>query len=184
MAEPAVKELKKSEQDVEIVWRAFELRPEPVPTLPPDGEYLHRVWNSSVYPMANSLGIVMKLPPVQPRSRLAHESAHWARTQGRFEDYNAEIFRAFFERGENIGETEVLISLASKLNLDIESLRRALVNHEYEQRVITDEEEAAMLGVSGVPAFVANRKSALSGVQPLESLKILIERARVSTNES
>ena len=42
---------------VEIVWRAFELRPELVPTLDPNGEYLHRVWSSSVYPLAERLNI-------------------------------------------------------------------------------------------------------------------------------
>jgi predicted DsbA family dithiol-disulfide isomerase len=26
---------------VEVEWRVFKLRPEPVPTLDPDGEYLH-----------------------------------------------------------------------------------------------------------------------------------------------
>ncbi|HXG86218.1 MAG TPA: DsbA family protein [Pyrinomonadaceae bacterium] len=178
MAEPAVEELKKSDANVEIIWRAFELRPEPVPTLPPDGEYLHRVWNSSVYPMAKSLGIVMKLPPVQPRSRLAHEAAHWARTQGKFDEMNAELFRAFFERGENIGDTEVLISLASKLNLEPDSLRRALESEEFKTSVIADEKEAETIGLSGVPAFAANRKFASSGVQLLENLKTIIERAR------
>ncbi len=168
-------ELVKAETNIEIVWRAFELRPEPVPTLPADGEYLHRVWNSAVYPMAKSLGITMKLPPVQPRSRLAHEAAHWARLQGSFEDYNAEIFRAFFERGENIGERDVLVSLASALDLESDSLRRALESRDFEKSVIADEQTAEQLGVSGVPAFVANRKVALSGVQALENLRKLTE---------
>ena len=170
----------RSEQDIEIIWRAYELRPEAAPTLPPDGEYLHRVWNSSVYPLAQKLGVTMKLPPVQPRSRLAHEAAHWARGQENFEDMNREIFRAFFERGENIGEPAVLISLASNLNLDAGSLRRALDAREFEKNVRADEREAELLGLSGVPAFVANRKAALSGVQPLENLKRLVELARQS----
>jgi predicted DsbA family dithiol-disulfide isomerase len=42
--------------DVDVKWQAFELRPEPVPTLAPDGEYLHTVWNDSVYPMAAERG--------------------------------------------------------------------------------------------------------------------------------
>ncbi len=178
MAEPAVNELIKLDPNVEIIWRTFELRPEPVPTLPPDGEYLHRVWNDSVYPMAESMGVMMKLPPVQPRSRLAHEAAHWARTQGKFEQMNAAIFRAFFERGENIGDTDILISLASALDLESDHLRGALESREFEKSVIADEQAAEQLGVSGVPAFVANRKFALSGVQPLENLKMLVERAR------
>lgn len=158
-------ELLRSASGVEVIWRAFELRPEPVPTLDPGGEYLRRAWQNSVYPLAKKLGMTMKLPPVQPRTRLAHEAARWARSQGRFDDYHEEIFRAFFERGENIGEVGVLVSLATKLGLDSESLRRALEGHEFQQSVLEDEREAAKLGLSGVPAFVAERRAALTGVR-------------------
>ena len=104
-------ELVKSEPAVEIIWRAFELRPEPVPTLDPKGEYLQHAWRDSVYPLANRLGVTMRLPPVHER-------------------------------------------------------------------------EAQALGVMGVPAFIAGRKAdrraALSGVQPVENLKKLV-RLEVST---
>jgi predicted DsbA family dithiol-disulfide isomerase len=174
-----VHELAKSEPGVEVVWRAFELRPEPVPTLDPGGEYLQRVWASSVYPLAQRLGMTMKLPPAQPRSRLAHEAAHWAHRQGRFDDYHAAIFRAFFERGADIGDAGVLTSLASELGLDSESLRHALESRELEPSVVADEREAAALGVHAVPAFIANRKTGLSGVQPVENLRQLVQKVRV-----
>jgi predicted DsbA family dithiol-disulfide isomerase len=120
------------------------------------------------------------MPPVKPRTRLTHEAAHWARAQGRFEDYHDEIFRAYFERGEDIGDEEVLIAIAVRLNLDSQSLRSALLNHEYAASVLADEGEAARFGLSSVPAFVANRKAALTGVQPVENLKKLIESVRVA----
>lgn len=161
-----------------MIWRAFELRPEPVPTLDPEGEYLTRVWGASVYPMAERLGMTIRLPPVQPRSRLAHEAAHWARREGRFDDYNAAVFRAFFERGEDIGQTGVLIALAADLGMSGESLSRALDGHDFLESVFEDEREAQSLGVSGVPAFVANRKTGLSGVQSVEALRELIARVR------
>jgi predicted DsbA family dithiol-disulfide isomerase len=44
--------------------------------------------------------------------------------------------------------------------------------------VVADEHEAARLGLNGVPAFVADRKAALSGVQPVENLKRLVESVR------
>lgn len=163
---------------MEIVWRAFELRPEPVPTLDPGGEYLTRAWRDGVYPLAERLGITMRLPPVQPRSLLAHEAAKWAATVNRFDDYNKAVFRSFFERGENIGEAEVLVKLAEELRLDAEELRRALAHREFEAQVLADEREAAALGVSAVPAFVANRCAALSGVQSVAALQTLIERVK------
>jgi predicted DsbA family dithiol-disulfide isomerase len=178
LAEPAVHELVKSDSDLEVIWRAFELRPEPVPALDPQGDYLQRAWSTSVYPLAESLGITMKLPPVQPRTRLAHQAAHWARSQGRFEDYHVEIFRAFFERGEDIGEVDVLASLALELGLESDSLRQALKTHEFEKSVLEDERAAARFGVTGVPAFIANRRATLSGVRPVEHLKQLVEQVR------
>jgi len=144
----------------------------------PNSEYLRRVWCDSVAPLAERLGVTMRFPPVKPRTRLTHEAAHWARAQGRFDDYHDEIFRAFFERGEDIGEVDVLIALAQKFELDSGSLRQALTSHEFAASVIADEQEAARLGVSGVPAFIANRKAALSGVQPVENLRKLIESVR------
>ena len=49
-----------------IEWHAFELRPEPTPTLDPAGDYLRRTWDRAVYPMAAEYGMVLRLPPVQP----------------------------------------------------------------------------------------------------------------------
>jgi predicted DsbA family dithiol-disulfide isomerase len=173
-----VRELSETDRDVELVWRAFELRPEPVPLPDPKGDYLQNVWTNSVRPLAEGLGVAMKMPPVKPRTRLTHEAAHWARAQGHFEDYHDEIFRAYFERGEDIGDVDVLIEIAVRLKLDSQSLRPALLNHKFAASVLADEDEAARLGLSGVPAFVANRKAALSGVQPVENLRKLIESVR------
>ena len=171
-------ELMRAESDVEVVWRAFELRPSPVPTLDPGGDYLQRAWKNSVYPLAAKLGITMTLPPVQPRTRLAHQAAHWARACGRFDDYHQALFRAFFERGEDIGQVPVLARLAADLGLDADALREALARGELESSVLADEREAEALGVQGVPAFVADRTALLSGVQPLESLQALIAHVR------
>ncbi len=151
-----------------------------MPTLDPQGEYLTRVWRTSVYPLAERFGVPMKLPPVQPRSRLAHEAAQWAATQSNFDDYNAAVFRSFFERGEDIGEREVLMRIASDLQLDAGALGRALQEGEFAASVLADERAAEELGVTGVPAFVANRRAALSGVQTVNALLALVNSLRVA----
>ena len=175
--------------EVEIVWKAFELRPDPVPARDPAGEYLTRVWRDSVYPLAERLGMTMRLPPIQPRSRRAHEAAKWAQTQNQhgadnpvraqnsFSAYNEAIFRAFFERGEDISDIDVLAALARDLNLDESSLRTALDSKQFEPNVLFEENEAATLGLHAVPAFVANRRFALSGVQTVTTLEGLVNRA-------
>jgi predicted DsbA family dithiol-disulfide isomerase len=163
------------------------LRPDPAPSLDPAGEYLTRVWRDSVYPLAERLGVTMRLPPIQPRSRRAHEAAKWAQTQSlnanqydshnQFGVYNEAVFRAFFERGEDIGNVDVLVKLARDLQLNGSSLRAALDTKQFEPSVLADEHEAAELGLNAVPAFVANRRFALSGVQPVAALEELVNRA-------
>lgn len=175
---------------MEVVWKAYELRPDPVPSRDPAGEYLTRVWRDSVYPLAERLGITMRLPPIQPRSRRAHEAAKWAQTQNQFDandvfgayndlfvTYNAAIFRAFFERGEDISDINILVNLARDLNLNDSSLRTALDTKHFEPAVLSDENEAASLGLHAVPAFIANRRFALTGVQPVTALEEMVNRA-------
>ena len=159
-----------------IVWRAFELRPEPVPPLDPQGEYLSRVWREHVYPLAARMRMPLRLPPVQPRSRLAHEAAKWASSQGRFGEYNIAIFRAFFEHGNDIGQPDVLGRLAADIGLDPQALRSSLDNGEFTGQVLADEDEAQKIGVRAVPAFAINSRILASGVQTAASLQELIRR--------
>jgi predicted DsbA family dithiol-disulfide isomerase len=166
--------------DVEIDWRAFELRPEPEPTLDPDAEYLHRVWNQSIYPMAQERGMVLKLPPVQPRSRKAHEAAEFAREAGRLDAMNHALFKAFFEDGRDLADTEVLLDVGQSVELDPDDLRAALASGRYEQRVIEDQQLARQIGISGAPALIITAGAQaylVSGAQPYETVKDVIARA-------
>ena len=180
LAEPALLELLKDTPDVDVRWRSFELRPNTMPPLDPKAEYLQRVWESSVLPLAAKLGVSMTLPPVQPRTRRTHEAAQWARSIGRFDEYHSAILAAFFERGQDIGEVDVLVELADGLGMPAEELRAALVSRAFEQQVIDDEDEARDLDVGSVPAFIANGKFGVIGVQPVDVLRDLVARARAA----
>jgi predicted DsbA family dithiol-disulfide isomerase len=175
-----VRDLVRTERGIDLVWRAYELRPEPVPPLDPDGDYIRNAWKNSVYPLAEKLGVTMKLPPVQPRTRRAHEAAKWARTRGRFDAYHEAVFRAFFERGEDIGQIPVLTGLAVDLGLDGDLLREALERRVFEPDVVGDERDAERLGVRGVPAFVVDRRALLGGVQTVETLRRVIDHVRAA----
>ena len=172
-------------EKVEVDWRAYELRPDPVPTLDPNGEYLHRVWNASVYPMARHLGMTLRLPPVQPRSRKALEAAEFARDAGKFDEMHTALFKAFFESGEDIGDTEVLLEIGSSVGLDREELRAALQKGRYTEKVVADEELAKGLGVNSVPTMLVGpaddlleKAEALIGAQPyLGRIEAAVERA-------
>jgi len=149
-----------------VHWRAFELRPEPVSTLPPRGEYLVDIWERAVYPMAHDRGMKLRLPPVQPRSRLALEAAECAREQGRFDAMHHAIFGAFFEEGRDIGQKEVLLELGESSGVEREVLERALTTGQFREKVLQDEELASELGLSGVPAMLLRKDG-----EPLEAAR-------------
>jgi len=145
---------------LEVVWRAFELRPDPKPTLDPDSEYLHSTWNRAVYPMAEQRGMQLKLPPVQPRSRLALEAVAFADSHGRFAAMHEALFRGFFEQGRDIGSIEVLCAIGQEAGLDPAALRQALQEGRHTAAVLDDEDLAHRLGVSGVPIMLLRRPDA------------------------
>jgi predicted DsbA family dithiol-disulfide isomerase len=140
-----------------VEWHAFELRPEPVPTLPPAGEYLRTTWARSVYPMAKDRGMVLRLPPVQPRSRKAFEASEFARDHDRFDAMHHAIFKAFFEDGQDIGQVPVLAAIGAGVGLDAGALTAALEQDRYTDRVVRDESLARQLGVNAVPALLVRR---------------------------
>jgi predicted DsbA family dithiol-disulfide isomerase len=142
--------------------------------LDPDGDYLVSAWQNHVYPLAARMKMTMKRPPVQPRSRLAHEAAKWADKHGRFEEYHLALFRAFFVFGKDIGNIEILKELASDLKLDGSSLHVSLKNSDYTAMVLADEDEARQVGVRAVPAFVVNGKVQAAGVQSARRLHELL----------
>ena len=166
---------------VEVAWHAFELRPEPVPTLEPAGDYLRTTWARSVYPLAAERGMRLRLPPVQPRSRKAFEATAFARDAGRGDAMLRALFCAFFERGQDIGQTAVLVDVGRQAGLDADALRDALDRGAHTEGVLRDEREAARLGIRGVPLMVVRRRGEplpagrpLSGAQPFEAVAAVV----------
>lgn len=178
LAEPALRELLETDDGIDVRRRSFELRPTTAPPLDPKAEYLQRVWEASVLPLAARLGVPMTLPPVQPRTRRTHEAAHWARSIGRLDEFHPAVLAAFFERGADIGEIDVLVDLAGSLGMPAADLRHALVSRAFEQAVIDDEDLAREMDVGSVPAFIADGRFGVIGVQPVDVLRDLVARAR------
>lgn len=169
-------------EQLEIRWRAFELRPAPTPALDPDGDYLHDIWERSVYPMARERGMTLHLPRIQPRSRLAHEASAWAEGQSleAATTLRHALFRGFFEASLDLADSAALCDTATSLGLDVDDMRHALDEGRYTQRVVDDQQTAGELGIQGVPGlrFSLNGEHAgiLEGAQPRRQLLLAVER--------
>lgn len=163
-------------EDIEIIWRAYELRPEGTP--PADRSYIENSFKNHVAPMAKELGVEMYLPTVQPRTRLAHEAAAFGRQQGRGAEISDALFKAHWVHGRDIGQIEVLCDLGLQAGVDPVRLRECL-----EQRTLREEVEqelagAHRYGIDAVPFFIYGGKVATRGLPTEELIRRAIARVR------
>ena len=154
------------------VW-AYNLRP----GLPPQGLPREEAYRGRSYPpgyrerlleIAKGSGIEMIAPPVVANTFKAHEATEFAKEGGRLPQFHRALFAAYWERGENIGEAEVLCRLAAGCGLDADGLREALADGRYRARVEEQMAWARDAGLGGVPTVIFNEKFAIVGAQDYE----------------
>jgi len=121
------------DRDIKIHWRPFELRPFPVPTLKVEDEYLPSIWKHSVYPLADKLGVDIKLPEIspQPRTDKAFEAFAYAEDCGVGDEFSMAVMSAFFQQGKNIGDVTILTELGENTGLNREDMQKVLESNRY-----------------------------------------------------
>ena len=172
------------DRDIDIDWRAFELRPYPVPTLRPEDAYLPAIWQQSVYPLAKRLGVPMQLPSIspQPRTAKAFELLLLAQDKGLGHEYSMRVFQAFFQQDRDIGDFEVLVDIAQDVGLNEDEARQALENDTYAER----HQEALRhaneeMAITSVPTIVVG-KQIFRGTPSVEQLRQAIDKLESSGN--
>jgi predicted DsbA family dithiol-disulfide isomerase len=106
-------------------------------------------------------------------SRLAQELGKWAESQPGGEAIHDALFRAYFVDAKNIGDPEVLVSIAQSVGLDAQKAREVLEKRTHKAAVDADWEKSHRYGVTGVPTFVFGARGVV-GAQPYETLEELI----------
>lgn len=102
-------------------------------------------------------------------AKKAHEAAHCAGEQGKYFEYNKELFI----NQKKLGDEE-LKKYAKKIGLDMKKFNTCLESEKYAETVDKSVEEGVMAGVTGTPAFFINGIM-VSGAQPLEVFKEIID---------
>jgi predicted DsbA family dithiol-disulfide isomerase len=169
----------KQAYDVEIVWRSYELRPKGSPPIPP--EYLARIKAGQPRLIAlarEQYGVELNQGPMGTNSRVALIGAKFAEAQGQGAAYHDAVFRAYWQRANNIGLVDVLAEIAQQVGLAREAFISALNAETYEAQVEADVEQAYQYGLTGVPALIFNNRYLVSGAQPYEVLRQVVEKVQ------
>jgi predicted DsbA family dithiol-disulfide isomerase len=175
----------KGEVEVSIQWLPFQLNPD----MPEQGvaraDYRRakfgsvekgRVLDARVAQEGAGEGIAFSFDRMQrtPNTIAAHKLIDLAQTQGKAGPVVDALFRAYFEEARDIGDAEVLAAIATAAAVENWP---AGVNAPH---VAEQEERVRDLGISGVPTFIFDRKSGVSGAYPPEQLAQAIREAAKS----
>lgn len=115
----------------------------------------------------------------QPNTRNAHRLVLALQTQrgelpgGLVDD----LFRAFFERGQDIGDRTVLADIAVGGGFDRDAALRLLEGDDHGADVDASQYAAQTLGMQGVPTFLMGSVDRVSGAQPPEVLGAVLGHA-------
>jgi predicted DsbA family dithiol-disulfide isomerase len=178
----------KTGKTVEIEWKSFQLdstvTPEDAGASVVDhlaekkGMSIEQVngMMSHVESMAKEVGLDMNLRTSYVMNTFhAHRVLHFAKSIGKGSELKEGFLKAHFTDNINLNEEENLIQVAVSVGLNEADVKRVLSSNEFEESVNEDAYTAQQFGARGVPFFVFNRESAVSGAQPIEVFeKILL----------
>ncbi len=178
--------------DVQVIWRSFQLDPGAPPVaVETVAESLGRKYGGGpgagarmidrVEAVAAEEGLIYRYHHAQRANTIdAHRLLHLALVQGGPAlqgAFKEGLLAAYFTDARNVADHAELRDVAKAAGLDPERVEQVLASAEYRDAVYADIEQAQAYGASGVPFFVIDRKYGVSGAQPAETLREVLDRA-------
>lgn len=185
-------------EQIELVWKSYQLQPDlKTDTTLNISEHLAEVKGltkeqankmyQQLIETAKSVGLEFNVDKIVVANTFkAQNLVHFAKAQGKQNEMEESLFKAYFTDGENVDDIAVLINLAQNAGINIDGLKKVLENESFAENVRNDINEAKQIGVRGVPFFVFDRKYAVSGAQDktvfLETLEKTVTNWRLKTS--
>ncbi|MDH3585986.1 MAG: DsbA family oxidoreductase [Gammaproteobacteria bacterium] len=173
----------------DISWYPYQLNPD----MPEEGMSLHDYLSmrfgspANVEPVLQQLAadacqedIDFRFDRIEhvPNTLRAHQLMYLAETQRKDQSALAEeLMTAFFRRGEDIGNLEILVELGGRHGLLPEDIDRVTVDESVRQIVLSREAQVRSSGIAGVPGFLLNRRLLVIGAQDTDALVNAFDRA-------
>ena len=176
--------------DVTIIHRAFQLDPSASTHSEPTVNHLAAKYGvtkeqaldmmSDVTEVAAGEGLDYHLDRTMTgNTRDVHRFVLWVQdtTPDKTQPLLADLYSAYFERGERIFTIDDLQPFATRHDIDQSAMREVLEGCDYLDVVTSDQATARDFGAGGVPFFVFNNKVGLSGAQPIEAFHQAMQQA-------
>ena len=163
----------------EIEWHPFQLNPD----MPAGGmdrrAYLEGKFGGKdgavkayapVLEAAEAAGLSIDFAGIKrtPNTLNAHRLIHWAGIEGKQTPVVQALFKAYFEDGRDIGDSETLADIADSAGMDAAIILRLLGSDADVEDIRARDTHSRKMGVTGVPTFIVANQHAVPGAQPPE----------------
>jgi predicted DsbA family dithiol-disulfide isomerase len=157
-------------------WRPFFLNPD----TPPEGEpylpFLERKFGGrdkveAIFERVRAAGrpygidFAFEKIPFRANTLKAHRLAAWAQAQGNAEPLIERLYSANFQRGEHVGDPEVLVRIAVDCGHDAATVAAFLASDDLNAEVLADAERIVGMGITMVPTFIIDGRHVIVGAE-------------------
>lgn len=166
-------------------WIAFPLHPE----TPEQGQSLASLFAgrdidipsvlAHLKATAEKLGLAFNERNMTYNSRRAQEMAKYAEAQGCGHEFHRRVFEAYFARGENIVNYDVLGKIAAAAGLDPLGAEQAVRQGRYTEAVDQEWQRCRDMRITAVPTFHIDGRR-LVGAQSYEAIAAMVRAAGVA----
>jgi predicted DsbA family dithiol-disulfide isomerase len=175
--------------EVEVVWRSFELDPSaPAERSGSQAEHLAAKYGLSPQRAQEMLdtmtataavdGLDFRFDRMRGGSTFdAHRLLHLAAEHGLQGELKERLLHATFTEGAPVADQETLVALAVEVGLGEDEVRDVLRSSRFADEVRADQRDAQRFGITGVPFFVVDRTYGVSGAQPADVLRSVLDKA-------
>lgn len=166
----------KGYQPFDIFWRPFQLNPD----MPKGGmdrrQYLEAKFGAEraetfykqIEDHAKGAGLDVRFDLIErtPNTFDAHRLIRWSRSTGMQNAVVNQLFVRYFERGEDLGDRDLLLDVAESVGMERAVVKQLYDNDADRELLETEESTAREIGVNGVPTFIVANKHVVTGAQP------------------
>ena len=166
----------KGYQPFDIFWRPFQLNPD----MPKGGmdrrKYLEAKFGAEraetfykqIEDHAKGAGLDVRFDLIErtPNTFDAHRLIRWSRSTGMQNAVVNQLFVRYFERGEDLGDRDLLLDVAESVGMERAVVKQLYDNDADRELLETEESTAREIGVNGVPTFIVANKHVVTGAQP------------------
>lgn len=168
-------------QFIQIEFKSYELAPDVCLDLNEEKTKKYGTPNEKINQMrshAEEIGLTINVENLEEINTFnAHRLVKYAEKQGKELAVIDLLFKSYFCDGENIGDKNVLLSIAEKAGLDDKEVDSLLCLNKYGRAVQNDELIAKEIGIEDVPFFIFNEQLAVAGIQTVELFKNVLEES-------